>query len=153
MRTYNALCASHILFLVTRPVHSRTISTPFLEHTALAAISALGTSRTHRRLCPTRYSFSPESSEACKGKVSCPRTQHRNNVPILRGEKNVIFLRILHQAGFETARQAATLAKLCALAIAPRYVSIYSFQKLYCKGFMHWYYSLNTYTVFVTFIH
>ena len=80
----------------------------------------LGTSRTHCHLCPTRYSFTPESSEACEGKVSCQRTQHRNNVPILRGEKHDISLKILHQAGFETARQAVTLAKLRALAIAPR---------------------------------
>ena len=50
----------------------------------------------------------------------CPRTQHRNNVSILRGEKHDISLKILHQAGFETARQAVTLAKLRALAIAPR---------------------------------
>ena len=91
-----------------------------LEQTALAAISALGTNRTHCHLCPTRYSFTPESSEACEGKVPCPRTQHRNNAPILRGEKHDISLKILHQAGFETARQAATLAKLRALAIAPR---------------------------------
>ena len=48
----------------------------------------------------------------------CPRTQHRNNVPILRGEKQNVSLKILHQAGFETARQAVTLAKLRALAIA-----------------------------------
>ena len=89
---------------------SCTISTPFLEHTALAAISALGTSRTHCHLCPTRYSFTPESSEACEGKVPCLRTQHRNNVTILRGEKHDISLKILHQAGFETARQAVTLA-------------------------------------------
>ena len=52
--------------------------------------------------------------------MSCPRTQHRNNVPVLRGEKHDISLKILHQAGFETARQAVTLAKLRALAIAPR---------------------------------
>ena len=52
--------------------------------------------------------------------MSCPRMQHRNNVPILRGEKHDISLKILHQAGFETARQAVTLAKLRTLAIAPR---------------------------------
>ena len=87
---------------------------------ALAAISALGTSRTHCHLRPTRYSFTPESSEACKGEVPCPRTQHRNNVPILRGKKHDISLKILHQAGFETARQAVTLAKHRALSIALR---------------------------------
>ena len=47
-----------------------------------------------------------------------PRTQHRNNVPILRGEKHDISLKFLHQAGFKTAGQAATLAKLRALTIA-----------------------------------
>ena len=49
--------------------------------------------------------------------MPCLRTQHRNNVPILRGEKHDISLKILHQAGFETARQAVTLAKLRALAL------------------------------------
>ena len=39
----------------------------------------------HITLWPTRYSFSPESSEAFGGEVSCPRTHHLNNVPILRG--------------------------------------------------------------------
>ena len=52
--------------------------------------------------------------------MPCLRTQHRNNVPILRGEKHDISLKILHQAGFETARQAVTLTKLRALAITPR---------------------------------
>ena len=47
--------------------------------------------------------------------MPCPRTQHRNNVSILRVEKHDISLKIMHQAGFETARQAATLAKLRAL--------------------------------------
>ena len=51
-----------------------------------------------------------ESSEAFEGEVPCPRTQHLNNVPRLRGEKHDISLKILHQAGFETARQAATSA-------------------------------------------
>ena len=51
--------------------------------------------------------------------MPCPRTQHLNNVPRLRGEKHDISLRILHQAGFETARQAATSAKRHALTIAP----------------------------------
>ena len=87
----------------------------FLEHTALAAISELGVNHTHCHLRLTRSSFTPESSEACEGKVPCPRIQHRNNVPILRGGKHDIFLKILHQAVFETARQAVTLAKLLAL--------------------------------------
>ena len=57
---------------------------------------------------PGIYSFSPESSEAFEGEMPCPRTQHLNNVPILRGENHDISLKILHQSGFETARQAAT---------------------------------------------
>ena len=44
--------------------------------------------------------------------MPCPRTQHRNNVSILRGEKHDIPLKILHQLGFGTSRQAATLSKL-----------------------------------------
>ena len=48
-----------------------------------------------------------------------PRTQHLSNVPRLRGEKHDISLKILHQAGFETARQAATSAERHALTIAP----------------------------------
>ena len=46
-------------------------------------------------------------------------TQHLNNVPRLRGEKQDISLKILHLPGFETARQAATSAERHALAIAP----------------------------------
>ena len=52
--------------------------------------------------------------------MPCPRTQHRNNVPRLRGEKHDISLNILHQAGFETARQAATSAERHDLTIKPR---------------------------------
>ena len=37
--------------------------------------------------------------------MPCPRTQHRNNVPIL------------HQAGFETAQQTTTLVKLDSITI------------------------------------
>ena len=51
--------------------------------------------------------------------MPCPRTQHLNDVPRLRGEKHEISLKILHQAGFETARQAATSAEHHALTIAP----------------------------------
>ena len=54
-----------------------------------------------------------------QGEVHCPKTQHLNNAPRLRGEKHDISLKILHQAGFETARQAATTAERHALAIAP----------------------------------
>ena len=83
----------------------------FLENTALAAISALGSNHTHCHLCPTRYSFTPESSRAYEGKVPCPRTQHQNNVPILRGEKHVISLKILHQAGFWNHTTGSDIAK------------------------------------------
>ena len=51
--------------------------------------------------------------------MPCPRTQHFNNVPRLTGEKHDLSLKILHQAGFETARQAATSAERHALTIAP----------------------------------
>ena len=39
----------------------------------------------HCHLCPTRYSF---SSVAYEGEVPFPRTQHRKNVSIVRGEKH-----------------------------------------------------------------
>ena len=52
--------------------------------------------------------------------VSCPRTQHLNNVPRLRGGGEHDFsLKILHQAGFEIVRQAATSAERYSLTIAP----------------------------------
>ena len=96
----------------------------FLEQTSLAAIPALMTNRTHCHRCIIRYSFTPESSEACASKVPCQRKQQRNNVPILREEKH-ISLKILHHAGCKTALQAVTLAKLRALAIAPRPFLVY----------------------------
>ena len=105
--------------LVTGPARLCAISTPRRAYGSVA-ILAHCTYRTHCHLCPTMYSFTPESSEACDGKVPCPRTQHRNNVPILGGEKHDISLKILHKAGFETAFQAATLKKFPALTIAPR---------------------------------
>ena len=68
--------------------------------------------------------------KAFEGEVPCLATQHRNNVPRLRGEKHDFSLKILHQAGFETARQVATLSKRHALAIAPcpslrKYISFF----------------------------
>ena len=77
------------------------------------------TYRTHCYLYPNWYSFSPESNETFEGEVPCLRTQHRNIVPRLRGEKHDFSQKILHQAGFETARQGATLSKRHALTIAP----------------------------------
>ena len=118
---YTMLCALHTNYPWSLDLFIYVpFQLPFLVPTALAVISALGTNRTHCHLCPTRYSFTSESSDACDGKAPCPRTQHRNKVPILRGEKHDISLKILHQAGFETARQAVALVKLRALAIAPR---------------------------------
>ena len=75
--------------LVTGPVHSCAILTPRGAYSP-AAVSAHWTYRTHCHLCPTRYSFLPESSESFEGEVSCPRTHHLNNVPRLRGEKHDI---------------------------------------------------------------
>ena len=77
---------------------------PHREHTVLPYLCALNLSYTL-----PRYEFKPESSIACEGKVSCPGTHHQKNVPILRGEKHDISLKILHQVGLETAQQAATL--------------------------------------------
>ena len=92
-----------------------------------------GAYRTHCHLCPSRYySFSPESSEAFKGEVPSTRTQHRNNVPRLRGKKHYISPKILRQAGFETARQAATLSKRQALVTFSQYCFI-----LYCKQYRY----------------
>ena len=89
------------------------------EHTVLQTFRRIQ-HNAHCHICPTKCSFSPESSEAFEGEVPCPRTQHRNNVLRLREEKHNIYLKTLHQAGFETARQAATLAKRHALTIASR---------------------------------
>ena len=104
--------------LVNGPVHSRVISTPRKAYSP-TAISAHWTYRTHYHLYPTKYSIPPESSEEFEGEVPCPITHHRNNVPRMRGEKHDISLKILHQAGFEIARQAATSAMRHALVITP----------------------------------
>ena len=45
--------------------------------------------------------------------------EHRNNISRLRGEKHDISLKILHQVGFKSTRQTATLAKRNALTISP----------------------------------
>ena len=118
--------------LVTGPAHSCAISTPRRAYSP-AAVSAHWTYRRHWHVCPTRYSFSPESSEAFESEVRCPRTQHLNNVPRLRGEKHDISLKILHQAGFETARQATTLAKLRALTTAVL-ASLWFWLRFWCRA-------------------
>ena len=48
-----------------------------------------------------------------------PKDTTSKQCPKLRGEKHDISLKILHQAGFKTARQAAILANRNALTIAP----------------------------------
>ena len=52
-------------------------------------------------------------------RVKCFAQRHKNyNVSILRAEINDISVKLLHQLGLETARQAATLAKRNAATIA-----------------------------------
>ena len=75
---------------------------------------------------------STESIQACSrfGALNLSYTSpslsyHLNNVQRLRGEKHDISLKILHQAGFETAREAATSAERHALTIAHVPLSVY----------------------------
>ena len=71
--------------LVTRPLHSYAISTPWWAYIP-ATISALGTYRAHCHLCPTKYPFTPEWNKAPGDHLPCPRTQHQNHdVPALKG--------------------------------------------------------------------
>ena len=88
-----------------------TVLQPFrrIELILYIAISVL--TGTHFHLSQVKHLF--------EGEVSCPRTHLLNNVPRLRGKKHDISLKILHQAGFETARQEATSAERHALTIAP----------------------------------
>ena len=88
LKTYHPTL--HFTPLVTGPAHSCVISTQRIAYSP-AAISAHWTYRTHCHLYPTWYSFSPESSEAFEGEVPCLRTQHRNNVPRLRGGETWFF--------------------------------------------------------------
>ena len=99
--------------LVIGPVHSCAISTPRRAYSP-AAVSAHWTYCTHCHLCPTRYSFLPESSEAFEGEVSCLRTQHLNNVPRLRGEKHLFLWKFCTKRdskthGRQRHRQSATI--------------------------------------------
>ena len=61
----------------------------------------------------------PGTSESFEGLLFCPVIHYGNNAPILREEKHVNYLKILHQAGFETARKGATITKLSDLTIVP----------------------------------
>ena len=89
MQVYSLISSLNILL----PGHW-TVRVPFQLHgDSPTAIPVHLTYHTHCHLCPTRYSFTPESTEAREGKVSCPSPQHRNNVPIFRGEKyDMIYL-------------------------------------------------------------
>ena len=67
--------------LVTGPVHSCAISTSRRAY-SFAAISAQWTYHTHCHLYPTKYSFSPESSEAFEGGVNAlPKDTTSNQCP------------------------------------------------------------------------
>ena len=72
--------------------------------------------------------LSPHNSgfHSFEGEVPCPRTQHLNNVLRLKGGKHAIYLKILHQVGFEPARQAATSAERKALTITPCLSPLYN---------------------------
>ena len=103
----------HFTPLVTGPVHLCAISTPRRAYSP-AVISAHSTYHTHCHLCTTRYSFSPESSEAFEGEVPCTRTQHRNNIPRLRGEKHIFLWKSFNKRdskphGRQRHRQSVTL--------------------------------------------
>ena len=92
--------------LATGPIRSCAISITRKAYSP-AAISAHWIYRTHCHLCPTSYSYIPESNKACEAKGH----NIGNNVPILRGGIQDISLKTLHQAGFETARQASDISK------------------------------------------
>ena len=91
---------------VTGPVYSCAISTY-----SLAAILAHWTHRTHCHLCPTRYSYSPESSEAFVGEVPWTRTHTSKQWPNIEKGYTWYFSENLPRAEFEPARQAAAIAK------------------------------------------
>ena len=117
------------------PFQSCAISTPRKAYSPAAILANL-TYRTHCHLCPTRYSFSPESSEKFASKVTCPRSQYRNNFSRLKGEKRDISLKILHQEGFKIAWHAATLAKCHTLPLNLQLVTVsYNILFNHLKGF------------------
>ena len=80
----------YIYPLVSGPVHSCAISAPRRVYSP-AAISAHWTHHTHCHLCPTRYSFSTESSEHLR--VKCLAQGH--NIETMSQDwegRNMIFL-------------------------------------------------------------
>ena len=85
------------------------------EHTAVRPFGRLELV-THCHLCPIRYAFTPERSEAREDEVSCLITQRDNDVPTLRRDKLVN----LHQAGIEPAQLTAAIAMRHALTIMQR---------------------------------
>ena len=124
MQVYSLISSISSDFYIFTPwslyLFIRVPSQLYGEHTVLQLFSA---HYTHWHLRPTRYSLSPESSETFEGQVPYPRAQHWNNVPILRGDKHDVSLKILHQAEFKTARQAEILTKLlcsnyCAMSLS-----------------------------------
>ena len=65
-------------------IHTCAILTPRRAYSSAAVSEQCRPYLSHGlHFHPIKYSFTPESSEAFEGKVPCPKTQHRNNVPIL----------------------------------------------------------------------
>ena len=80
--------------------------TTFIHFKPSTAISALGA----YHFCPIRYSFIPGRSEVCEGEVLYQG--HKYQTKSQRGkEGNIIFLKMLHQAGIEPAELAVEIAK------------------------------------------
>ena len=62
-----------------------------------------------------------QSSEAFEGEVSCPRTQHLNNVPILRGE-NIIFIWYPAPSGIRNCTAGSVRLSHSSIGIIPYFV-------------------------------
>ena len=71
--------------LVTGPIRSCAISTPRRAYSPTAILAHLSY-RGHCNVRPTRYSFTPESSKGCQGKVSCQGHNIETMSYIERGE-------------------------------------------------------------------
>ena len=96
--------------LVIGPVCSCTISTPWRAYSTAAMLVT----------CRTTIAISVPSGTHLHLSEVKHLTQHwYHNVPVLRGEKHDISRKFLHLASLELAQQAATLARLHSLAIAP----------------------------------
>ena len=117
LKTYHTAlhCTPWLLELLIRVLiqlhREQTVLQPF-RRIELIVYTLLSLS--HQVLIYTRVKWS------IWGQSVMPKDTTSKQCPnIERGEISY-FLKMLHQAGFETARQAATLANLHALAIAPR---------------------------------